>query len=193
MTPSRIIVTGLGRCGSSLTMQMLAAGGMPSVGRYPDFEVDRATPDSITEAWLKTQTGAVKVLDPHRIRPHLLGLPDQRIIWLARDMREQAKSQAKFLRIAAGRAVNRQQAKGLERLLRSDTATCHRLLSTLPIPVLRLTFEHLITHPEGAASTIAAFVAPLWLDVGAMARVVVPRSGACLPDMLELSLLDGAA
>ncbi len=43
MTPT-VIVHGIGRCGSSLAMQMLEAGGWPVVGQYPDYESDEVSP-----------------------------------------------------------------------------------------------------------------------------------------------------
>lgn len=33
-----IFVSGLGRCGSSMTMQMLDAAGIPCIGDYPAYE-----------------------------------------------------------------------------------------------------------------------------------------------------------
>jgi hypothetical protein len=41
MSAPVIVVAGLGRCGTSLVMQMLAAAGLPCVGSFPDFEDDR--------------------------------------------------------------------------------------------------------------------------------------------------------
>jgi hypothetical protein len=36
-----VIVAGFGRCGSSLTMTMLHAAGIPCIGTPPDFEVNQ--------------------------------------------------------------------------------------------------------------------------------------------------------
>ena len=39
-----LLICGHGRCGSSLVMQMLAAGGVKCAGKYPDFEPDEVIP-----------------------------------------------------------------------------------------------------------------------------------------------------
>lgn len=185
----RVIVTGLGRCGSSLTMQMLAAGGLRALGKHPTYEVPQAMLGSLTRDWLDQQQNcAIKILDPHRLAESVLNLPGQRIIWLDRNLEQQALSQVKFMRVVLEVPLNRKGVRGIESTLRQDTGRCHRLLSMVSVPVLRLRFEHLVTHPAGAAETIAAFLAPLRLDIGAMARTVVPRSPFCLPGLLELDL-----
>lgn len=186
---TRVIVSGLGRCGSSLTMQMLAAGGLKALGAAPGYEVSQSMLGVLTPSWLTAQQDcAVKILDPHRLADDVLNLPGQSIIWLTRNLDEQAASQAKFLRLLAGVPVNRKGARGLRSLLREDTDRCHRLLNRLKAPVLRLTFEHLVTHPAGAAETIAAFLPDHGLDPHRMARAVVPRDTRCLPGLLELEL-----
>lgn len=186
---TRVIVTGLGRCGSSLTMQMLAAGGLRALGKYPTFEVSQAMLGTLTRDWLQQQQNcAIKILDPHRLADSVLNLPGQRVIWLDRNLEQQACSQVKFMRLVLGVPVNRKAARGVESLLRVDTARCHRLLAMLAVPVLRLSFEHLVTHPAGAASTIAGFLSPLPLDEAAMASAAVARLPQCLPGLLELEL-----
>ena len=78
-------------------MQMLAAGGAMVVGSFPDYEVPQAAGwnDALDADWLRTIPGrALKLLDPHRMRlPR--GIPFK-AIWLNRNHREQARSQAKF-------------------------------------------------------------------------------------------------
>ncbi|MHB8286386.1 MAG: hypothetical protein ACYDD1_17175 [Caulobacteraceae bacterium] len=65
-----IIVSGLGRCGSSLTMQMLNAAGVHCVGSFPSFEgpeCEAFQEGFITaERWAAVAGRAVKLLDPHR-------------------------------------------------------------------------------------------------------------------------------
>lgn len=75
-----VIVSGFGRCGSSMTMQMLAAGGIECLGEWPSFEHPKAL--KLDMAWLRAQEGkALKVLDPHR---HRLPLALQEAGWWLR-------------------------------------------------------------------------------------------------------------
>ena len=114
---SRVLVVGLGRCGSSLTMQMLAAGGMPVHGKAPTYEVEEAMVGRMDRAWLAAQRGAIKVLEPKRMPSLVLDHPGNAIIWLDRDPDQQAKSQAKFLHLVADTPkLSRKAVRGLAAL-----------------------------------------------------------------------------
>lgn len=183
-----VIVAGLGRCGSSLMMQMLSAAGLRCAGEYPAFEPNEADRDRISGRWL-SRFEAVKILDPQRRR-----LPsglNAIVLWLDRDVFQQAASQVKFLHtvlelaipdVAAGRfatALIRDREKALASLRR--------------FPILGLNFEHTIQRPVEASATIAA-----WLEshgrpvsITAMASCVLERSSDCRPDMsIETDLLE---
>jgi hypothetical protein len=186
------IVAGLGRCGSSLVMQMLAAGGHPIYGpdnaRAPAFEHENATLLPDISDWLADAAGqAVKILDPHRHR-----LPyrySYRVIWCDRDPDEQAKSQCKFLAyavcIAASRAERRAMAASNRRDKLRSWATIGGLQDARMMVVV---FEDLIRDPIGQAERISAFVG-LPEAAKKMAAVVRPRSPKCLEGMLELAQL----
>lgn len=61
-----VLVCGLGRCGSSVTMQMLQAGGYQTFGDWPDFEPEEAgSSRNIPHLLSLIDTSAVKILDPH--------------------------------------------------------------------------------------------------------------------------------
>jgi hypothetical protein len=116
--PQIIMVAGLGRCGTSLALQMLAAGGVDCVGPYPSFE--DAEHDQLRRTapaeWAARAAGkAVKVLDPHR-NPPPIG-PAYRVLWLFRDWADQARSQLKMV----GAPQSRANRKRMERLLHADT------------------------------------------------------------------------
>ena len=180
-----IVVSGLGRCGSSLVMQMLHAGGVPCVGSAPDFEDERAgVPISFAtmEGWAGM---AVKVLDPHR-----MGLPgDVRVIWLDRDTREQARSQIKFLGVMLGLAGGRAQTRSFERLLVQERPQAMRVIGNRPLCVM--TFEQLLANPSGSAAQLAAFVGHAGFNTDAAAKCVLPRSAKCHAGMdVEASLLN---
>jgi len=181
------IISGFGRCGSSLLMQMLNAGGMTCLGSFPAFEDKRVDRNGDLD-FLRDHDGcAVKVLDPHRYRfPEgvLFGA-----IWLDRDLKEQAKSTIKFQKRVLGMpGVGRADVSGCKRLLREERpfaiAALHKLTGK---QILFLRFESILTAPRDVAKILSSFCGGL--DVDAMTRVVVPRKPQCLRDFLETELI----
>ena len=82
-----VLVCGLARCGTSLTMQMLQAGGMRCAGRAPAFEDFRAFAGGYSDSWMREQAGgAVKVLDPQLISRRQLAALPAIAIWLGAAM-----------------------------------------------------------------------------------------------------------
>ncbi len=186
-----ILVCGLGRCGSSLVMQMLSAGGYPTAGTWPDFE-DEATmaPNPTRADWYKINQGkAIKVLDAH-LNPPPAGL-DYRVIWLDRHPMEQAKSIIKFASVILHGEIrtNRAQARGIEKALKRDRLMAMNLLGGLSPALLRLDFEHVIARPSNVAAVLAVFVETV-MDLNRMAAVVRKRGPDCLPYMLESQLIE---
>lgn len=184
-----IIVAGLGRCGSSMTMQMLHASGIPCVGRRPSFEDDRCL-QRINSEWLSQQSGrAVKVLDPQRV-----GIPQGvncAVIWLDRDTKEQAKSQIKFVEALDGIRIASGAWRGMRSTLRSDRAKAMSVISRHP--VLKLSFEGILSAPRENAVKIADFLSP-WFDlsdrIDFMAMAVRRRSPVCAPGLaMEMTLM----
>jgi hypothetical protein len=124
---------------------------------------------------------AFKMLNPLDIKlPNIM--PSAVVIWLDRDVEQQARSQAKFVHLTMGfpmatRAYLRQWAA----TLRHDRAPA---LATLrDWPRLYLSFEGIIRKPDTAAADIARFLSPWWggLDTARMAAVVLPRPTDCTP------------
>lgn len=188
MTVPTIGVCGFGRCGSTMAMAMLKAGGVPFVdGSHPDSgELRYLGPDTLAAV---SHGGAVKLLD--WVLRDELPPADWRFIWLDRDPREQAKSTAKFIGsfgfddidedvLAASYNRDRPRALGLLRALG---------------PVLVLQYEWVLARPKKYAHQIAMFLATngralavarpgeLWFDVRAAAAVVHQRDGRCRPDL----------
>lgn len=178
------LVCGFGRCGSSLTMQMLQAGGAPVAGRFPAFELDEMRQIPISNDWLRSLGSvAVKVLDPQRClaKPFVA-----RIIWLTRDHKQQAKSQVKFMRMLAGVPIKTGAWKVLARSYVNDQAKAIRLFHGLPM--LRLSFEKIINHPLDAAKELTAFFPDL--SVEAASKAVLKRSPECAPGLdIEMALV----
>lgn len=99
-----IVVSGLTRCGSSLMMQMLHAGGCPVSCEHGNEAISGEHSDQLSalrEIAIGLADGkAIKCLDIHRFP-----LPPNKqyvIIWMKRDFKEQAKSIAKFMQMLLG-------------------------------------------------------------------------------------------
>lgn len=187
------IVSGFGRCGTSLIMQMLEAGGMPVTGEWPAFEVPETAAviggGTIDPAWIESAAGhAIKVLDPQR--GHLPVGPPYRVIWCHRDPVEQGKSQAKFLAIMVGIPYSRDTARALAKSYKKDLPEAMRVLRACnPEGILELKFENILAAPLKTATDIASFCGGL--NAESMAKAVRPRSPRCAPDLgMELALLN---
>lgn len=187
-----IVVCGLGRCGSSLTMQMLAAGGLSCTGKYPAFEDDRAgLQKPIDREWFHTLGGqAVKVLDPHINR--IPAGEHVRVIWLSRRPSEQCASIIKMMvHLEGAPEPNNKQRKRLLEALAKDTREGIRTVRELSSVFMVMNFEVILAQPLNMANAIAHYLRDIQeLDVFAMAKVVRPRSPLCAPDMsMEINLM----
>jgi hypothetical protein len=181
------VVSGFGRCGSSLMMRMLEVGGYPAFYEHPisyETELVLRLPEETT--WLQGCEGkAVKVNDPHRFR--LPATFTYQVIWLDRDSHEQARSQAKFLRMLARVAVNEDSIKRLAKSIRQDRPKAMRGWKVLGASVLEIRFEDVLTTPRIQAQRVADFLR--WdLNINAMAACVKHRPVTCLPFLLEAQL-----
>ncbi|MBP3955426.1 hypothetical protein J8F10_09045 [Gemmata sp. G18] len=186
MTPQLlppVVVSGFGRCGSSLVMQMLHAAGFPVTGDYPSFECE--------EYGLGGEpppAGASKVINPECNPPP--GGP-YRWIWLDRNHAQQAKSQAKLLRELAGIRLPRRDVRVLACSYAPARRDAFDVMRRLGGPVLVMSFEELVSDPCASAKRISDFVGCGQIEQ--MANVVKKRSADCLPYLLERELLQGAA
>lgn len=177
-----LFICGLGRCGTSLVMQMLDAAGLRCPGNHPAFESSQwALYDYTLDL---SQYDAVKWLDPQIASgSDLPELPRHRAIFLTRDHREQAKSHHKFMAWSAGETSSRKQRRATEASLRRDEPRALRLVRSRANGVLVMTFEALLSDPRKHAETLSAFCGGL--DAGSMAAVVYNRPVRCLDVMLE--------
>lgn len=189
MTGAPIIaVAGQPRSGTSLLMQMLAAGGVPIApgSSWPAFEDERVRGLPADAAWLDEARGrAVKLLDPHRWSPPFDGrYAYDAIIVQRQDLDEQAKSFGKFLRATTPLPVSRRD----EKRAIAGFLEGRKRIATLPWDrSLRLNFEQLVTVPSWCAGRIESFLGTP-LDRDAMVAAVRQRPVTCLPYMLELEL-----
>jgi hypothetical protein len=189
-----VIVAGFGRCGSSLMMQMLEAGGFPCVGRYPAFEDPESMVLNLRADWFQQHQGkAVKILDPHLAGDDLFPHIPRRVIWLDRDPKQQAKSFVKFGRMVGGLPFNRSDVGGIARNLQRDRPRAHRALRICQCNSIAATFEEMIKSPLIVATGIQLALGLAPFDPIAATRAVQPRSPNCLPYLLEAEQVQGVA
>jgi len=182
-----VLVAGLTRCGTSLLLQMLHAGGFPIVPGHmgaPAFE----HPANVGGPALPAgAAGAVKWLDPQEHTPP----PAVLSVFLRRDHRQQAKSMAKFLARMDRIPVSRSQRFVLEASLRHDEPRALRALRDAG-PVFTTSFESLLASPAVILPCIAE-LAGHPIDFERALAVMKPRGPRCLPFLLEEQLLSEAA
>jgi hypothetical protein len=188
MTGYTIVVAGLGRCGTSLLMRMLDVAGVPTIGSAPDWEsipnLELLQRDR--DGWAaEIESKAVKLLDAHRYV--LPSLSNARMIWLARDPREQARSMIKlmnatFRSMTADRSSVRRMAAGIKR---DTTPASSNVYGAVGGKGIALTFERLISEPHLTASTLCQFLDLDHRHADKMAAQVVPRRPECLPYLME--------
>ena len=192
----RIAVCGWGRCGTSLTMQMLEAGGVRVPSTYPFFEDWPPVGDTF---WTEPGLKAVKILaGAMAAEPDIfsqLKTANFRWVWLARKPIEQARSMIKFTLLDEGHFPI---AMGPDKALLPESEiverirfASHRARQMLPPNRgMVLEFERLIRDPLDAATLLCRHLKISSERVPAMVEVVRPRSVSCLPSILERELFE---
>ena len=180
-----IVVSGLPRSGTSMTMKMLEAGGVPIVtdGKrtadesnpkgYFEFEPVMRLHEDPDKRWLVEARGkAVKI-----ISFLLASLPEThnyKVIFMHRDLHEVMASQSKMLE-KRGESQGADADADDDALLTSyqkDVEKTKRLLARRScFDVLDVDYKAVLDDPAGAAVRIDAFVGG-GFDTGAMAAVV---------------------
>lgn len=186
-----IVVAGMGRCGTSLTMQMLEAAGVPCIGPWPAYETDASSIggfDPVSFAKLSGQ--AIKLVDPGNLP--IRDMPNHIVIWLDREPREQAKSQIKFVSLFAPVPNRRAAIRAVEADLRRSREK-HRAAVGVPggCPVLSISFENIIARPASSAEKITGFLTVNgWPVIPiSMEKQVIHRDSSCFPGFLEAKLI----
>ena len=173
------IVSGLPRSGTSMMMQMLAAGGFPVLSdgeRKPDTDNPRGylewerikqlhkNPQCIADAEGKV----VKI-----ISQLLLKLPSDRryrVIFMQRPLAEVMKSQGEML--SRRGKVDSADPRAIEEAFRRHLIEVDRWLDrTDYVAVIRVDYHHILQQPKTAAESIAEFL-ETGLNIDAMIREV---------------------
>jgi hypothetical protein len=176
------VVSGLPRSGTSLVMQMLAAGGMTVLadGRR---EADENNPRGYFEfepvknlrsdnAWLGDARGkAVKIIT--QLLPALPMSHRYRILYIERELDEILASQRRMLQ-SDGHNQTRISDEQLKRTFAAQTNRIRRWLGRQPnVELLAVNYQQIIVNPRESATAINAFLDGR-LDVAAMTAVVDP-------------------
>ena len=186
--PYVTVVTGVSRSGTSLLMQMLVAGGIPPYdpdeAQWPWYETRRHR----GAPWDVDARGCcLKLFDPCIYPPPPGGT--YRFILTRRDPKQQAKSNAKFLRVMTleGRKMDTSSAKVMKTVIASikrDNIAIEALLSGYEnAQTMRVQFEDLVRNPEPVVEKLNAFVGPI--DTTIALAQMIKRPAKCLPYMLE--------
>ncbi len=183
MSPNFVtIVSGLPRSGTSLMMQMLAAGGIQVLTdgqRTADesnprgyFELEAVKHARTDHSWLAQAEGkAVKVV--HLLLPHLPTDRVYRVIFMQRDLTEVIASQRAMLQ-QQGRPTAALRDAKLGEIFSKQLADVRQWLSQNPsFQVLFLQHRDVIEMPLAVAQQIASFLGGD-LDPKRMAAAVDP-------------------
>ena len=184
MSPNFVtIVSGLPRSGTSLMMQMLAAGGMPVLTdgrRTADqnnprgyFELEAVKHTRTDQSWLAQAEGkAVKVV--HLLLPNLPVDRQYRVLFMQRNLHEIIASQRAMLQQQGRPAANLADSK-LAEIFGKQLAEVRQWLFQNPcFRVLLLQHWDVIETPLAVAQQIATFLGGD-LDPKRMAAVVEPN------------------
>ncbi len=175
-----VVVSGVPRSGTSLVMQMLAAGGFPVLVdrvRRPDahnprgyFEFEPVKALARNSDWLSQAVGhAVKVV--HRLVPDLPEGFQYRLVLVRRELAQVVASQEVML---AGRVPPGPSAERLAEIYECQLAELESWLAGRPdFRVLILDYGRVLADPGGTASALAGFL-EFELDTTAMAGVIEP-------------------
>ena len=178
-----MIVSGLPRSGTSMVMQMLAAGGVDvlSDGRraadesnprgYLEFEAVKNLRND--NSWLGDARGkAVKIIT--QLLPSLPMKFRYRIVYVERDLDEVLASQRRML-AKDGRSTARISDEQLRRTFSAQTRRIRGWLAKQAnVELLTVDYRQIVGDPAAAATAIAAFLA-CSCDVAHMAAAVDPQ------------------
>jgi len=176
-----VVVSGLPRSGTSMMMQMLAAGGLPVLADdhrpadesnprgYQEYEPAKHL--ATDSSWLKDGCGkAVKIIA--QLLPHLPRDYNYRILFMERPFCEVVASQEKLLQ-RLGRTGRQSPADNLARTFQQQIQGVRKILERYPeqISIKSIGYSDTLNAPENVARTVNRFLGGQ-LDERAMAASV---------------------
>ena len=176
------IVSGLPRCGTSLMMQMIDAGGLRALtdeARGPDednprgyYELEAVKRTNQDPSWLDTARGRVVKM----VYLLLYDLPadrSYRVIFMKRDLREVVRSQADMLARRQTRGADLTDSQMIK-AFQGQLAKIQRWLDERPnFRALCINYNDLMKDPAPAVEAVDRFLGG-HLDRDAMLRCVDP-------------------
>jgi predicted AlkP superfamily phosphohydrolase/phosphomutase/tetratricopeptide (TPR) repeat protein len=178
-----VIVSGLPRSGTSMMMQMLAAGGLPVLSdgvREADadnprgyYELEAAKKLGSDSTWLPTARGqAIKLVA--QLLPSLPSTESYRIIFMERPLGELIDSQEAML-VRTGSNENGRSKRRLAKAYAEQLARVRKILEPHMdrVKVLGVNYHSALTDPVRTAADVNAFLGGV-LDEVAMAKAVEP-------------------
>lgn len=172
--PNLVIVTGMPRAGTTLMMHMIKSAGVATYGHPDTMETENSILLPEEHDWLPTD-GAVKILN---IGKHYPPPGDYKIVWMKRNLDEQARSTKKYMEQLLNQPAKKGWKTRYKKRIREGMAIgldkCEELGDTYV-----QSFEGLLS---GHIDQLANF---LGLDKDLMMKPVEERSGRCAVDFLE--------
>jgi hypothetical protein len=212
-TDEIIVVTGMQRSGTTCMMRMLEAGGIPLYYEtkrpleftengtdFINYNILLRESEKLNRlkdgdhSWMKECHGkAVKILNPAKVR--IPKGPRYYFIWMNRKIKHCARSNRKFMLLNArdSRSIHVSRhalhgQAGIEEIIeyiKDYKMRGWQMLKKYPrSEIIQIQFEAMLKSPKLVAVIVQRFLGR-YLDVDAMARVVVKRPAHCLKNMLE--------
>lgn len=177
-----VIVSGLPRSGTSMMMQLLAAGGVPILADgtraadvdnprgYLEYEAAKRAQDA---SWIREARGkGVKLVA--QLLSNLVPGPDYRIIFMERNLGEVVASQTAMLsrqNVVGGTLSERRLASTYRAQIEAARRDLKRLGKRCS--VLGINYQEALADPEGTARRVNAFLGGTF-DEAAMRRAIDP-------------------
>lgn len=192
-----LFIAGFGRCGTTMAMTMLDRGGFPVSGPRPAYEVNEMSLLGVNIGWVNAQAGrAVKWVDPMvaRINPAALTARPV-IIHMMRPATEIAASQVKMAHWMMGIPNDRRTRRAFAADIKAKAGRMDAILQ-MTGRCYHMSFDWVLAQPKEAAMELADILKMEFgadFDPVAAARVVIPRSPLCAPDMrIEIAAMEAA-
>jgi predicted AlkP superfamily phosphohydrolase/phosphomutase/tetratricopeptide (TPR) repeat protein len=178
-----VIVSGLPRSGTSMMMQMLAAGGFPVVTdevRTADdsnprgyYEFEKAKQLGRDNQWLKDIQGqAVKIVA--QLLPNLAPKQSYRIIFMQRYLPDILASQREMLQKLGRQGSNLSEQKLARIFIQQLTQVKHQLNQCPDVNVLYVNYEDVLANPQAVAAQVNEFLGGN-LNEATMTAAVAPQ------------------
>lgn len=183
-----LIISGLGRCGTSLSMMMLDAAGYPVFSRPLAYESDENNKFNVTDDFLESQQGkAVKIINPYvSVNENDVSFSGCKVIWMRRNLKEQAKSQIKLAYKISGIEphYDTKHVKEVANRLKEQEHLSLKFFMDRHLIVSMQSFEKLLEHPRRFLENVQR-ITGVGLDIDKGASMVVERGSENYPVLME--------